>query len=92
MVKKLINILLILKTDIQQKLEKVFGIGRFIVVKGDICRKELIIEVEGVSDEKHKIMILTSKKLYSQLNIVRNENMNLHIGFLKFQKVYTIME
>ena len=23
--------------------------------KGDICRKELIIEVEGVSDEKHKI-------------------------------------
>ena len=43
------------KLWIQQKLEKVFGIGRFIVVKGDICRKELIIEVEGVSDEKHKI-------------------------------------
>ena len=43
------------KLWIQQKLEKVFGMDRFIIVYGDICRKELIIEVEGVSDEKHKI-------------------------------------
>ena len=43
------------KLWIQQKLEKVFGMNRFIIVKGDICRKELIIEVEGVSDEKYKI-------------------------------------
>jgi len=43
------------KLWIQQKLEKVFGVDRFIIVKGDICRKELIIEVEGVSDEKYKI-------------------------------------
>ena len=43
------------KLWIQQKLEKVFGTDHFIIVKGDICRKELIIEVEGVSDEKYKI-------------------------------------
>ena len=43
------------KLWIQQKLEKVFGMDRFIIVYGDICRKELIIEVEGVSDEKYKI-------------------------------------
>ena len=34
------------KLWIQQELEKVFGMDRFIIVYGDICEKELIIEVE----------------------------------------------
>ena len=37
------------------KLDKTFGTNNYVLLKGDICREELLIELEGVSDGKYKV-------------------------------------
>ena len=36
--------------SVVNKLNKIFGNNRYLLLKGDICRKELLIELEGISD------------------------------------------
>ena len=36
--------------SIVNELDKIFDINRYLLLKGDICRKELLIELEGISD------------------------------------------
>ena len=40
---------------IKGKLDATFGSNQYILLKGDICREELLIEFEGFSDGKYKI-------------------------------------
>jgi chorismate lyase/3-hydroxybenzoate synthase len=37
-------------SDIVKKLDKEFGNNQYLVLKGDICRKDLLIELEGISN------------------------------------------
>tara|TARA_B100001559_G_C16396682_1_gene573800 strand:- start:114 stop:1064 length:951 start_codon:yes stop_codon:yes gene_type:complete len=40
---------------VNNKLENYLGIDQFILIYGDICRSELLIEIEGISDVKKTI-------------------------------------
>ena len=40
---------------LKDKLDKTFGADKYVLLRGDICREELIIELEGVSDGKYKV-------------------------------------
>ena len=40
---------------IKDKLDETLGYNQYILLKGDICREELLIEFEGFSDGKYKV-------------------------------------
>jgi chorismate lyase/3-hydroxybenzoate synthase len=37
-------------SEIVKKLDKEFDNNKYLILKGDICRKDLLIEVEGISN------------------------------------------
>ena len=37
-------------SDIVKKLDKEFDNNQYLILKGDICRKDLLIELEGISN------------------------------------------
>jgi hypothetical protein len=36
---------------VTKKLENFFGSNQYILLQGDICRNELLVEIEGISNE-----------------------------------------